>query len=64
MEARSTSESRPADLGETRRRFLLAREQSASHASTERYLFVRGMRHWRTPHERQATARQNNPSAR
>ena len=45
MEARSTSESRPADLGETRRRFLLAREQSASHASTERYLFVRGMRH-------------------
>jgi hypothetical protein len=63
MEARINRQPRPADLGETRRRFLLAREQSACHASTERYLFVRGMRNWRTPRDR-AAARVNDLSAR
>jgi hypothetical protein len=47
----------PADsnLLETRRRFLLAREQAAQ-ASISRYRAIREMRQWRTPHGR-STAR-------
>ena len=37
------------DLSETRRRFLLAREQ-ASQCSAERYRAVRKLRDWPVPH--------------
>jgi hypothetical protein len=42
---------RRVDLEETRRRFLLAREQCAQ-ASTERYRVVLQMRNWPTPQRR------------
>jgi hypothetical protein len=42
--ASSSEASRDVDLGSTRRRFLLAREQLAAQSSSERYFAVRDMR--------------------
>jgi hypothetical protein len=45
VEDTDTEQARPVDLGETRRRFLLAREQ-ASQCSAEHYRAVRTLRSW------------------
>jgi hypothetical protein len=55
LEHTDHDEAKPVDLGETRRRFLLAREQ-ASQCEAEHYRAVRTLRSWGAYRSRPMTA--------